>query len=143
MCAKLPAPAFQFLSSSRPLNATHTNVCMMMTTYRWASNQPLRDTVTSGAWAATVSPCEGSFGSTMKRHRKEVGGKATWTVGDIMRRTDRTFLLYLAVFVAGVIGSEALAHSPSAVSGPPPPASAFPMPAPYKGQHAEEDFSYL
>lgn len=61
----------------------------------------------------------------------------------MMRRIDRTFLLYLAVFVAGVIGSEALAHRPSAVSGPPPPAGAFPMPAPYKSQHAEEDFSFL
>ncbi len=38
---------------------------------------------------------------------------------------------------------EVSAHSPSIVAGPPPPASAFPMPAPYKSQHAEEDFRYL
>lgn len=61
----------------------------------------------------------------------------------MLRWKDRTFLLYLAFFVAGVIGSDALAHSPSAVSGPPPPASGFSLPAPYKSQHAEEDFSYL
>lgn len=45
--------------------------------------------------------------------------------------------------VIGTVGSEALAHRLSAVSGPPPPASAFPLPAPYKAQHSEEDFSYL
>mgnify|MGYP003393940305 FL=1 len=61
----------------------------------------------------------------------------------MMRRIDRTFLIYLALFVAGLIGSEALAHRPSIVSGPPPPASGMPMPAPYKSQHAEEDFSAL
>lgn len=61
----------------------------------------------------------------------------------MMPRIDRTFSLYLALFIAGLIGSEASAHRPSIVSGPPPPASGMPMPAPYKSQHAEEDFSAL
>jgi alginate export protein len=61
----------------------------------------------------------------------------------MMRWANQTVLLWLGICLGGLIGSEALARRPSAVSGPPPPASAFPMPAPYKSQHAEEDFSDL
>lgn len=51
--------------------------------------------------------------------------------------------IIIASVAVGTVGSEAIAHRLSAVSGPPPPASAFPLPAPYKAQHSEEDFSYL
>ena len=61
----------------------------------------------------------------------------------MIRRANQTVLLWLGICLGGLVSSEASAHRPSAVSGPPPPASAFPMPAPYKTQHAEEDFSYL
>jgi hypothetical protein len=51
--------------------------------------------------------------------------------------------LIIASVVISTMGSDAFAHRPSDSSGPPAPASAFSLPAPYKTRHAEEDFSYL
>jgi Alginate export len=51
--------------------------------------------------------------------------------------------LIIAATVLSTMGSDALAHRLSDSSGPPAPASAFSLPAPYKTRHAEEDFSYL
>lgn len=55
---------------------------------------------------------------------------------------EKLSIIFVAV-VMSTVGTEALAHRPSDSSGPPAPASAYSLSAPYKTRHAEEDFSYL